>query len=146
VIEWDATQEGEVAEIQDIVALVVAGGVIESAAIFVVRPGSNELTLAAAAGIEGPARDGLVAAVRNPAHPIVRALTDDGPTFDVQPMNPGGPALRSHLPLVAPGPGDRSIVGVLAVSHDRALTAEERATLEHLAAAAAAATAGSAQS
>lgn len=134
------------ADLQDIVASVVAGGVIESAAIFVVRPESTELTLAAAAGIEGPARDGLVAAVRNPAHPIVRALTDDGPTFDVQPMNPGGPALRSHLPLVAHGPGDRSVVGVLAVSHDRPLTAQERATLERLAATAAAATSGSAQS
>ena len=119
------------ADLQDVVASVVADGVIESAAIFVVRPGSAELELAAAAGIEGPARDGLVAAVRNPAHPIARALTDEGPTFDVQPMNPGGPALRSHLPLVAPGPGNPLVVGVLAVAHDRGLTTDERQALKN---------------
>jgi hypothetical protein len=48
---------------------------IESAAIFVVRPGAAGLELGAAAGIEGAARDGLVAAVANPAHPIRRAFS-----------------------------------------------------------------------
>jgi hypothetical protein len=108
-------------------------GEIASAAIFVANPASATLELAAAAGIEGPARDGLVAAVRNPAHPISRAMTDDGPTFDVPPMNPGGPALRSHLPLFRVTDDRREALGVLAVAHDRALDADARARLEALA-------------
>jgi len=101
---------------------------VESAAIFVVRPASAdpELELAAAAGIEGPPLDGLVAAVRNTMHPIARALRDDGPTFDDRPMNPGGPALRSHVPL-----GSR---GVLALAHEPPLDAAARATAMELAA------------
>ncbi len=102
---------------------------IESAVIFVAQPGSSDLDLAGAAGIEGPPLDGLVAAVRNPAHPIASALHDTRPTFDVRPMNPGGPALRSHLPL-----GGR---GVLAVAHEGSLSAERRLALEELAASAA---------
>src|SRR6478735_11940926 len=70
-----------------------------SAVIFLVAPGSTDLDLAAAAGVEAPPLDGLVAAVRNPDHPVTRALSDAGPSFDVRPMAPGGPALRSHLPL-----------------------------------------------
>jgi hypothetical protein len=106
---------------------------IESAVIFVVRQGSPDLRLAAAAGIEGPALDRLGAAVRDPSHPIARTMTDDGPTFDVQPTAPGGPALRSHLPLVAEGDATRSVIGVLAVSHDRPLVEAERQDLIALA-------------
>jgi len=61
-------------------------------------------------------------------HPIARAMLDAGPTFDVRPMNPGGPALRSHLRLGG--------LGVLAVAHDASLDAEQRASLEELATAA----------
>jgi hypothetical protein len=101
-------------------------GDVESAAIFTRRDSSGPLALAAAAGIEGPPLDGLVAAVENPLHPITRAADDAGPTFDVQPMNPGGPALRSHLPLGG--------LGVLAVAHDASLSADERTALQQLAA------------
>jgi hypothetical protein len=107
-------------------ALAIDG--VESAAIFVTRPGSSELELRAAAGIAGPALDGLVAAVKNPVHPIARALTDEGPTYDVKPMNPVGPALRSHLPLDGRG--------VLAVSHEASLSPDARRSLERLAASA----------
>ena len=117
----------------------IAIGDIESAAIFLVRDGTATLALAAAAGIEGPALDGLVNAVRNPAHPVARALTDDGPTFDVPPMNPGGPRLRSHLPLVVNGAGTRTVVGVLALAHERPLAEADQARLIELADAAAAA-------
>ena len=102
---------------------------IESAAVFVAQPGSSDLELAGAAGIAGPPLDGLVAAVRNPAHPIARALHDTAPTFDVRPMNAGGPALRSHLPLEGRG--------VLAVAHEGSLSAASRSALEELAASAA---------
>ncbi len=103
---------------------------IESAVIFVRRPGSTDLQLAAAAGIEGPPLDGLVAAIRNPEHPIVRAMADPAPSFDVRPMNPGGPALRAHLPLDG--------LGVLAVTYELPLPPAARAALEGLAGSAAA--------
>ena len=99
---------------------------IESAAIFVVAPGTGSLQLVAAAGIEGPALDGLVAAVQDPAHPVARALDDDGPTFDVYPMNPGGPRLRSHLPFRNDS-GEPA--GVLAVAHDISLQDPQRRLL-----------------
>jgi GAF domain-containing protein len=108
---------------------------VRSAALFIREPGSSTLALGAAAGIAGPALDGLTAAVRDPAHPVARALNDDGPTFDVQPVAPGGPALRSHLPVRE---GDRTL-GVLALAHDGPMSAPDRATLIDLARTAAAA-------
>jgi hypothetical protein len=103
---------------------------IESAAIFVVVPGNAALQFVAAAGIEGQPLDALVAAVRDPAHPVVQALADDGPTFDVFPVNPGGPRLRSHLPFRNDN-GDPA--GVLAVAHDIALQDPQRGQLIRLA-------------
>ena len=110
---------------------------IGSAAIFVARPDTSELELRGVAGISGPALDGLRAAVRNPDHPIRRTMLDDGPTFDVRPMNPGGPALRSHLPLLALVGGRRTAVGVLAVAHDQPLDPATRRELQEIAASAA---------
>jgi hypothetical protein len=106
---------------------------IQSAAIFVTRPGSTELELGGAAGIAGPPLDGLRAAVRNPDHPIRRTMLDDGPTFDVRPTAPGGPALRSHLPLFDVAGGQRTVVGVLAVAHDRPLDPAAREALGEIA-------------
>jgi hypothetical protein len=105
---------------------------IQSAAVFrVIRGGADPgLVLVGAAGIDGPPLDGLIAAVANPAHPIRRAVTDAGPTFDVAPLNPGGPRLRSHLPVRAP---DGTTRGVLAVAHDAALDGAARSALETLA-------------
>jgi len=120
----------QLSDLEEVARAAQAVDGIESAAVFVARPGSSDLELTGAAGIEGPPLDGLVEAVRNPAHPIARALHDTAPTFDVRPMNPGGPALRSHLPL-----GGR---GVLAVAHEGSLSAVSRSALEELAASAAA--------
>lgn len=119
---------GNMTPLEEIARAALAVPAIESAAIFVARLGTSDLELAAAAGIEAQALDGLVAAVRNPAHPIALAMTDAGPTFDVPPMNPGGPTLRSHLSLGG--------LGVLAVAHDTALSTEARRELERLAASA----------
>ena len=130
------------ATLEEIARAATAADVVESAAIFVLRPDSPDLQLAAAAGIAGPPLDGLKAAVLNPAHPITKSLTDDGPTFDVHPMNAGGPALRSHLPLMADRDGGRQALGVLAVAHDRSLSSVERRTLVDLAGQAAKAIAG----
>ncbi len=127
--------ESEPGELGAVVHEALGVGDVASAVIFV-RPSDGEgLDLAAVAGIEGPALDGLVAAVRNPAHPIVRTLADDGPTFDVLPMNPGGPRLRSHLPIRADG----ATVGVLALAHQSATDDAQRAAMGALAARAASA-------
>lgn len=125
-------------QLDQVVRDATATGTIQSAAVFVVEPGST-LRLAASAGITPAALEGLVAAVRNPEHPVARALTDGGPTFDVLPINPGGPRLRSHLPLATEGDGGAVVVGVLAVAHDAPLADEERQRLIDLAASAAAA-------
>jgi hypothetical protein len=111
-------------------ALAIDG--IQSAAIFLTTGGDPDPTptLAGAAGIDGPPLDGLVAAIANPAHPIRRSAADPGPTFDVTPMNPGGPRLRSHLPIRR---ADGRTLGVLAVAHDAPLDTDARAALEHLA-------------
>jgi hypothetical protein len=111
---------------------------VESAAIFVVNP-SGGLELGASAGVVGPALERLVEAVRNPGHPIARTMVDRVSSFDVVPTAPGGPALRSHLPLLigAADPASRRAIGVVAVAHDRPLDAETRASLQDLALAAA---------
>ena len=100
---------------------------IESAAIFVVAPGDGTLRLA---GIEGAPLEDLESAVRDPAHPVVQSLNDDGPSFDVYPINPGGPRLRSHLPFRNDN-GDPA--GVLAVAHDISLQDPQRQLLVLLA-------------
>jgi GAF domain-containing protein len=118
---------------QDAAHAAVAVDGIASAAIFLTDPAGPDggLSFGGAAGISGPPLDGLIAAVANPAHPIRRSVSDPAATFDVRPMNPGGPALRSHLPIRT---DDRRTLGVLAVAHGEPLTADARATLEALAA------------
>jgi hypothetical protein len=112
-------------------------GGIASAALFTRPAGSSTLELAAAAGIDGPALDGLVAAVRNPDHPVAQSLTAGGPIFDVRPTAPGGPALRSHLPVREEHGSPDESVGVLAVAHESPLGETDRSALVDLAAAAA---------
>src|SRR3954465_3570361 len=112
---------------------------VESVAIFAVEPGTSSLGLAGAAGIEGPALERLTAAVRDPDHPVARALSDQSPTIDVLPTAPGGPRLRSHVPLRVGGAEDRDAVGVLAVAHDLPLAEDQRRQLIDIAAAAEAA-------
>ncbi len=107
---------------------------VELAVVFILRPDLTSLELGAAAGIDGPPLERLADAVRNPAHPITRALADDAPSYDVLPTAPGGPALRSHLPLIAERDGSRSAIGVLAVAHQDSLSAHVRQALEGLAA------------
>ena len=111
---------------------------VESAAIFVAGP-SGGLELAASIGVVGPALERLIEAVQNPGHPIARTMADGVVSFDAVPIAPGGPTLRSHLPLLigAADPARRRVIGVLAVAHDRPLDGEARAALQDLALAAA---------
>jgi hypothetical protein len=111
---------------------------VESAAIFVASaPGGLEL--GASIGVVGPALERLVEAVQDPRHPIARTMADGVASFDAVPMAQGGPALRSHIPLLigAAEPASRRVIGVLAVAHDRPLDAEARDALLDIAAAAA---------
>ena len=106
---------------------------VGSAAFFVRAPDSTGLVVAAAAGISGAALEGLAAAVRDPTHPIARTLVDGEATFDVAPRAPGGPALRSHLPLLADHGGRQATLGVLAVAHENPLDEDARRALVELA-------------
>lgn len=129
--------DGQPANTTDILGTIVRSAIerpeIASAAIFVLPPGATILELGAAAGIEGPALDGLAAAVRNPAHPIARSLADSIPSFNVPPVARGGPALRSHVPVLAQGGRRRTAIGVLAVAHETPLDAPTQRFLVELA-------------
>jgi GAF domain-containing protein len=104
---------------------------VESAAIVVVAAdGPDALRIVASSGLPAAAVAGLAAALRNPAHPIARTVTDPVVTFDVLPSVPGGPALRSHLPLMVARHDGNVVVGVLALAHRRPLGAEPRRLLQ----------------
>lgn len=98
-----------------------------SAAVFVASGAGPALEIAAAVGLGDPGA--LALAVRNPAHPVTRTVTERAAAFNVRPTAPGGPALRSHLPLVD-GNGDAEVaVGVLALAHDRPIDPEMQLVL-----------------
>jgi GAF domain-containing protein len=102
---------------------------VESAVIVVVD-GPDRLRIVASSGLADPAVAGLAEALRNPGHPIARTVGDPVPSFDVLPSVPGGPALRSHLPLTVTRDGSNTVLGVLALAHHRPLDAAPRRLLE----------------
>ena len=100
---------------------------IASAAVFTAGNGSSDLTLAAWTGFADP--EGLSAAVRRPGHPIAQTVVDGIASFDVKPTAPGGPALRSHLPLTVSSDGRDVVLGVLAIAHDAPTDPDRRRLL-----------------
>jgi hypothetical protein len=102
---------------------------VSSGVIFIVDP-TGGLEPVARMGLSDETLAGLVAAVRNPAHPIARTAADGLTTYDVTPMAPGGPALRSHLPLIGTRDGKERVVGVLALAHDQPIPAAKRPGIE----------------
>ncbi|MFL5674290.1 MAG: hypothetical protein ACJ779_04745 [Chloroflexota bacterium] len=102
---------------------------VASSAVVVPDGRSGALGIAASVGLDDAAAAGLTAAIARPGHPIARTFEERVATFDVQPINPGGPALRSHIPLVVSRDGDESVVGVLALAHDRPIEPAARANL-----------------
>ena len=96
-----------------------------SAAVFALGP-EGTLDIVAAIGLRDPSA--LAAAVRNPAHPVTRTAGERAAAFDVRPMAAGGPALRSHLPLIV-GAEPGSMVGVLAVAHEEPTEGDTRSIL-----------------
>ena len=114
----------------DILLGVIAAQLDVESAVIVVVDGPKQLRIIASAGLAEPALAGLSDALRNPAHPIARTVGDPVPSFDVLPTNPGGPALRSHLPLTVTRGGSDTVLGVLALAHHRPLDAGSRRLLE----------------
>jgi hypothetical protein len=106
---------------------------VGSAAVVVPARGSDSLEIVAAIGLDAAAAAGLTEAMRNPDHPIRRTFSDPKATYDVTPMNPGGPALRSHLPLIVRRDGADRVVGVVALAYDQPIDPDQRPTLEPVA-------------
>jgi hypothetical protein len=113
-----------------------------SGAILVADGQTSELRIVASLGLDADAAAGLTAAVRNPAHAVARTFATGETGFDVLPRAPGGPALRSHLPLIVERDGTERVVGVLALAHDRPIEPALRPILVGVADLAAVAIAG----
>lgn len=103
---------------------------VGSAAIFTIDRPSDRLQVAATHELEGNALAALAEAVTNPNHPIARTIATPKPTFNVLPTAPGGPVLRSHLPLIVRRGGTDTVLGVLALAHDRPFEPEEWPVLQ----------------
>jgi GAF domain-containing protein len=103
---------------------------VESAVIVVAEGERDQLMIVTSIGLPEPAVAGLADALRNPGHPITRTVVDPVRSFDVLPSQPGGPALRSHLPLIVTRNGAKRVLGVLALAHHHSLDAESRRLLE----------------
>jgi len=114
----------------DSLLAVIAEQLDVESAVIVVVDAPERLRIVASTGLAEPAIAGLAEALRNPAHPIARTVGDPGPSFDVLPTAPGGPALRSHLPLAVTRGGSETVLGVLALAHHRPLDAESRELLQ----------------
>jgi len=97
---------------------IATGFNLQSAAIVVAGERPDEPRIVATFGLDEGAKAGLAEAMRRPTHPVTRTFGELTPTYDVAPTVPGGPALRSHLPLVVTRAGKASVVGVLALAHD----------------------------
>jgi hypothetical protein len=95
-----------------------------SGAIVVVERPSGGLGIAASFGLGAEAAAGLAHAIENPGHPIARTIATPVPSFNVLPTVPGGPVLRSHVPLTVTRSGADVVLGVLALAHDRPLDEE----------------------
>ena len=101
---------------------------VGSAAI-VIAGRDGALEIAASLGLDDGAAAGLTDAIARPGHPIARTMHETTPTFDVLPTGAGGPALRSHLPLVVTRDGRDSVLGVLALAHDEPIDPAMRSIL-----------------
>jgi len=103
---------------------------VASAAVVLPDARSAALRISASVGLDTAASEGLTAAIARPGHPIARTFAEPTATWNVTPINPGGPALRSHLPLVVRHDAVDRVVGVLALAHDRAIEPDVRPDIE----------------
>jgi hypothetical protein len=101
-----------------------------SAVVVIAGGHGGGLKIAASVGLGDAARTGLTEAMQNRYHPIARTAATAEAGFDVQPTAPGGPALRSHLPLVVTRGGTTTVLGVLALAHERPIPPALRPILQ----------------
>ena len=106
---------------------------VESAVIVIVTVEYDHLAIVASIGLGEAAIAGLAAAARDPGHPIARTVSTPVASFDVVPTRPGGPALRSHLPLIVTRDRSAVVLGVLALAHDRPIDMEMRPLVQAVA-------------
>ena len=106
---------------------------VGSAAIVTKRGDGAGLEIVASFGLDERAAAGLSEAIARPTHPIARTFLEPTPTYNVTPVNPGGPALRSHLPLIVTRGDTETVLGVLALAHEDSIDSEDRAILESVA-------------
>jgi GAF domain-containing protein len=103
---------------------------VASAAIVMRDRASGTLEIVASFGLDAAAAAGLTEAMKRSTHPVTRTFEETSPTYDVAPTVPGGPALRSHLPLTVIRHGDATVLGVLALAHDDPIEPETRPIIE----------------
>jgi hypothetical protein len=103
---------------------------VESAVILVRSEGREGLQIVASFGLEDAAVAGLAAAVGKPGHPIARTFATPVASFDVLPTAPGGPALRTHIPLVVTRGSSEIVLGVLAMAHEQPIDPAMRPILQ----------------
>jgi GAF domain-containing protein len=115
--------------LQILLAAIAQPFAIVSAAIVIANEGGDGLEIVATYGLDAAATAGLAEAIGRPTHPIARTYREPSATFDVAPTVPGGPALRSHLALVVTRGGSDTVLGVLALAHDRPIDADARPIL-----------------
>jgi malate/lactate dehydrogenase len=113
----------------DVLLGVIAGELDIDSAVIVVAGRSEGLEIVASVGLGEAAAEGLAAAIQNPGHPIARTAVDALSAFDVLPTQPGGPALRSHVPLCVTRNGSTKVLGVLALAHEHELGEESRSLI-----------------
>jgi GAF domain len=103
---------------------------LQSAAIVIVDRQHDRLKVVATFGLGDAAATGLSEAISHPGHPIAKTVAAPVASFDVLPTVPGGPALRSHLPLIVRRDGTDTVLGVLALAHDRPIDPETRPLIQ----------------
>ena len=106
---------------------------VGSAAIVARRGDGEGVEIIASFGLDERAAAGLSEAIARPTHPIARTFAEPTASYDLTPVNPGGPKLRSHLPLIVTRDGSEKLVGVLALAHEDPIDAEDRPVLEAVA-------------
>ena len=116
--------------LQTLLDAIADGFGVQSAAIVIPGERPDEPQIVATFGLDDGARAGLTEAMRRPTHPVTRTFGELTPTYDVTPTVPGGPALRSHLPLVVTRAGTASVLGVLALAHDDPIDPATKPILE----------------
>jgi hypothetical protein len=125
-----ANADGAASVLRLLLGSITGGLDVESAAILVPDEAREHLEIAASVGLPQAAVAGLASAVRNPDHPIARTFAAPVASFDVLPTAPGGPALRTHVPLVVTRGGVEIVLGVLALAHERPIDAGWRPILQ----------------